>query len=1488
MLNYKYLKNPACCLLLAIGLFFSSTFATAAVVGNSVFDNSNPEKIVPTGNANGLSPTDTYNEYQTHGSPERNPVQWEILNGSNKTPTAYQTNKWYTDLTFYGKQRGSTFDDFRVAQSPFNLRILDTAVKNGPDSYTELPGLLVTAAKKPYLIVGTTKPTPLGISQDMYPQTLMVDTDLDLVFSIPTSMALDPSYKIERKIIVDHKPNQPTTDQLSFTTQWDVVKSGQETASMTAPIVRGAPYMTMIYKNMPVTFSGRNLWAIAAEGGAAESLPDKPLDKPHSVTGSTFRLVTTSVDNDLCSQKGFKDANGTPICSPILYNVYVLYASKPLTLTFKGTTTGDAPPPRLLFHQLSDPQPFNGVVRMAYAGSLVNGGPMLRPEEVAKAILDGTTTLPGLAEVKKHEAVLNSYANVYPVAGEVVYQQSGYSKAEVTFNWKTEKFEQELYRDGKKEGYNPNTKLLMTAFEATQLQNLKNDKSVEIIHTLRFDTLRGPMVGVVGHHWVQNISLPFAGSEQALWYGDKTLKNINPEYIKLLKYSLASDMALIDKDPKVFPNTLSPADVANDSYAFGKKIARLARLALIAEELGENANAKKIAEQIEGFMDKWFQTTVPGNDPYGKEQGYFKYDNKFGGILTARAATTPSSCEKDQCGYQADFYNGMYTDHHFHYGYFLYAAAVVAKFDPKWVSTHKQQIDLLARDIANPSEQDKYFPEMRMFDAFEGHGFANGLGPGASGRNQESSSESVNAWYSLALWGDVTKNPEMKALGLIMAAQEIQAAQAWTQIIPDKSIYKDYGAKAEATLNNKSGKDIYMKDDGATGINWSLKVDYSTFFGNKSALVLGIHMLPYTPITPDLIPKAWVDANQTIIKDALGKLSQQIDLYKNPDSIIAAYPSEMLTPKEEATEDGWKGFWTYVFPMGFSTGYQWGLVIEPILALGSHQPTDLYNTIFNVYPEKMAAINQAFSKVAESGKSVMQDKATQQYFINAYIPHLTGGGGNKYYWEGIGHMPFAKSDYRGIDNGMTLTNLLWWVATQNGQIAPPPAKEKFYVPEVKVSVNGTNLAANWQVIHEYKAEITGYKVSLYNTAQTQPIQEQTVTNPVVNFNNLSDGSYKVRVIAEDDKGNSPEPAYTDSSIVTIETKPVPPPEKAVRYMLVPAVTGTMVDSHMQLTFSDGIKELIVNEPQQLPRGARVLEVTAENSQPANLLVKVTNAANPEFSASCLLSLSSARWERASQQPADANCNNFPMGGAVDPHAEHTIIGVSTPTTKPTQPKEEFRVPEVIASISGMNLTAKWTVVHDFNDADVSYKVTLYNTLTNQPVREEVITQTTINFENLAEGKYKVRIAAQDTKGRQANPVYTDSADITLPLTPPAPPPPTNAGYYLIIPNFHAGKPDEVKVVGAELATPITPLPPGAVLISVATEQPKAVQIIITNTSPEQNTLASTASCTLSMSRKGWTMAETEKTTAGCGYFPHGGGTAGTHEVPVVIGVSTPK
>jgi len=80
------------------------------------------------------------------------------------------------------------------------------------------------------------------------------------------------------------------------------------------------------------------------------------------------------------------------------------------------------------------------------------------------------------------------------------------------------------------------------------------------------------------------------------------------------------------------------------------------------------------------------------------------YDAVWKGVVSSATYTT-----KDP---GVDFGNTFYNDHHFHYGYFVYAAAVIGYLDPPWLArgTNKAWVNTLVRDFANSVESDARFP----------------------------------------------------------------------------------------------------------------------------------------------------------------------------------------------------------------------------------------------------------------------------------------------------------------------------------------------------------------------------------------------------------------------------------------------------------------------------------------------------------------------------------------------------------------------------------------------------------------------------------------------------------------------------------------------------------------------------------------------------------------------------------------------------------
>ncbi|KAL8830759.1 MAG: hypothetical protein Q9191_001259, partial [Dirinaria sp. TL-2023a] len=133
------------------------------------------------------------------------------------------------------------------------------------------------------------------------------------------------------------------------------------------------------------------------------------------------------------------------------------------------------------------------------------------------------------------------------------------------------------------------------------------------------------------------------------------------------------------------------------------------------------------------------------------------YDTVWGGVVSSGTYQT------GDCG--LDFGNTCYNDHHFHYGYFIHAAAIIAYLDPEWLLLNKDWVNMLVRDVSNPSLQDNLFPFSRNFDWYHGHSFAKGLFESADSKDEESSSEDTLFAYALKMWGRVTGDASMEARG---------------------------------------------------------------------------------------------------------------------------------------------------------------------------------------------------------------------------------------------------------------------------------------------------------------------------------------------------------------------------------------------------------------------------------------------------------------------------------------------------------------------------------------------------------------------------------------------------------------------------------------------------------------------------------------------------------------------------------------------------
>ena len=246
-----------------------------------------------------------------------------------------------------------------------------------------------------------------------------------------------------------------------------------------------------------------------------------------------------------------------------------------------------------------------------------------------------------------------------------------------------------------------------------------------------------------------------------------------------------------------------------DTYFGGKALARLAALLALAESLDEPALAERIADRLATDIEPWTDAAGCAD----RDARCFVYDD----ALRLVVGRTPSFGSEEG------------NDHHFHYGYFLSAAATLARARPELVDELAPVMDALAADIAAGSA-DGALPALRMFDPYRGHSWASGPSPFADGNNQESSSEAVAAWNGLALWAGVREDHGLEATAEWLLAAEADAARRlWLE--PDL-------AQLPAGY-----------DRGIVSLTWGGKRDYATWFSAEPSAILGIQVLPIGPIS---------------------------------------------------------------------------------------------------------------------------------------------------------------------------------------------------------------------------------------------------------------------------------------------------------------------------------------------------------------------------------------------------------------------------------------------------------------------------------------------------------------------------------------------------------------------------------------------------------------------------------------------------------------
>jgi endoglucanase Acf2 len=253
-----------------------------------------------------------------------------------------------------------------------------------------------------------------------------------------------------------------------------------------------------------------------------------------------------------------------------------------------------------------------------------------------------------------------------------------------------------------------------------------------------------------------------------------------------------------------------------DTYWTGKNYGKVSELVAIADALDLQTRKQQLLDWLKAELEDWFTAETDGNLD---TQKYFVYDQRWNTLL---------GMEESFAAHQ------QLNDHHFHYGYFVRAAAEICRHEPQWCSADQYgpMVELLIRDYAGDRD-DPLFPYLRHFDPANGFSWASGNVNFARGNNNESTSEAANAYGAMVLYGLITGNQALTDRGIYLHASTAAA-------------YWQYWNNIDGYQSNDSDQNNFPSgyNNITTSIVWGDGAVFSTWFSAAYAHILGIQGLP--------------------------------------------------------------------------------------------------------------------------------------------------------------------------------------------------------------------------------------------------------------------------------------------------------------------------------------------------------------------------------------------------------------------------------------------------------------------------------------------------------------------------------------------------------------------------------------------------------------------------------------------------------------------
>jgi endoglucanase Acf2 len=374
--------------------------------------------------------------------------------------------------------------------------------------------------------------------------------------------------------------------------------------------------------------------------------------------------------------------------------------------------------------------------------------------------------------------------------------------------------------------------------------------TVETTFTARTKTMEGedhgPLLGLYPHHWFQNRSLEgklgpafdtVRGQLRLLpareFRTTYTYNGFVPYWPGLKDGPVADTLKdLMSRDLRNARREM--LQIGRSAYWQGLGLQRTVKLADVLEQQGDLEGRDRLLDLAKKRAEEWLG---------GKErENYLHFDKAIGSMAM----------------YPDEFFAVTeLNDRHFWYGYWIRTAAEIGLRDPSWIAKDRWggMIDLLVTDIANTERGQANAPFLRNFDPYEGHSWANGIGVGEFGNNNESSSEAINAWSSLILWGEITGNKALRDVGIYLRSTEIQAINHYWFNIHGLVFAPEY-----------KNPDVSLVFGG--------QYQHNTWWTDEPRQITGINLLPITSA------HLYLGTDPTYVKRNLAALEEEMKTYE--------------------------------------------------------------------------------------------------------------------------------------------------------------------------------------------------------------------------------------------------------------------------------------------------------------------------------------------------------------------------------------------------------------------------------------------------------------------------------------------------------------------------------------------------------------------------------------------------------------------------------